>query len=159
MILSLEELLKVLEREREGKKVVFTNGCFDIVHAGHASYLRKAKELGDILVVGINSDSSIRRIKGNKRPIIDQDMRAYLVDSLKPVDYVVIFDEDTPLNLIKAIRPDVLVKGEDWSLKDIVGADFVLSYGGRVERIAFEFDISTSKIIERVLYLYSKEDS
>ncbi|RMH02737.1 MAG: D-glycero-beta-D-manno-heptose 1-phosphate adenylyltransferase [Aquificota bacterium] len=159
MILSLEELLKVLEREREGKKVVFTNGCFDIVHAGHASYLRKAKELGDILVVGINSDSSIRRIKGNKRPIIDQDMRAYLVDSLKPVDYVVIFDEDTPLNLIKAIRPDVLVKGEDWSLKDIVGADFVLSYGGRVERIAFEFDTSTSKIIERVLYLYSKEDS
>lgn len=159
MILSLKELLEVLEKERQGKKVVFTNGCFDIIHAGHASYLKKAKELGDILVVGINSDSSIKRIKGEKRPILSQDMRAYLLDSLKPVDYVVVFDEDTPLNLIKAIKPDVLVKGEDWSLESIVGADFVLSYGGKVERVPFEFNISTSKIIERVLELYSREES
>jgi D-beta-D-heptose 1-phosphate adenylyltransferase (EC 2.7.7.-) len=134
----------------------FTNGCFDILHAGHADYLNKAKSLGDILVVGINSDASVRRIKGEKRPILPQQMRAYLLDDLKPVGYVVIFEEDTPLELIKAIKPDVLVKGADWDLDRIVGADFVLSYGGRVERIAFSFDISTSKVIERILGLYCK---
>jgi D-glycero-beta-D-manno-heptose 1-phosphate adenylyltransferase len=107
-------------------------------------------------VVGINSDASVRRIKGEKRPILPQQMRAYLLDNLKPVDYVVIFEEDTPLELIKAIKPDVLVKGADWDLERIVGADFVLSYGGRVERIAFSFDISTSKVIERILGLYCK---
>jgi rfaE bifunctional protein nucleotidyltransferase chain/domain len=98
----------------------------------------------------------VRRIKGEKRPILPQQMRAYLLDNLKPVDYVVIFEEDTPLELIKAIKPDVLVKGADWDLECIVGADFVLSYGGRVERIAFSFDISTSKVIERILELYCK---
>jgi rfaE bifunctional protein nucleotidyltransferase chain/domain len=107
-------------------------------------------------VVGINSDASVRRIKGEKRPILPQQMRAYLLDNLKPVDYVVIFEEDTPLELIKAIKPDVLVKGADWDLERIVGADFVLSYGGRVERIPFSFDVSTSKIIERILDLYCK---
>jgi D-beta-D-heptose 1-phosphate adenylyltransferase (EC 2.7.7.-) len=156
MIVELEELLKLLEKVRGKKKIVFTNGCFDILHAGHADYLNKAKSLGDILVVGINSDASVRRIKGEKRPILPQQMRAYLLDNLKPVDYVVIFEEDTPLELIKAIKPDVLVKGADWDLERIVGADFVLSYGGRVERIPFSFDISTSKVIERVLDLYCK---
>lgn len=156
MILNLEELLKILEPLRKDKKIVFTNGCFDILHAGHAYYLQKAKELGDILVVGINSDSSIRRIKGPKRPIVEEHMRAYLLDSLKPVDFVVIFDEDTPEKLIKAIRPHVLVKGADWEIKDIVGAPFVLSYGGRVERVEFKFDISTSKIIERILENYKE---
>jgi rfaE bifunctional protein nucleotidyltransferase chain/domain len=156
MIVELKELLELLEKVRGKKKIVFTNGCFDILHAGHADYLNKAKSLGDILVVGINSDASVRRIKGEKRPILPQQMRAYLLDNLKPVDYVVIFEEDTPLELIKAIKPDVLVKGADWDLERIVGADFVLSYGGRVERIAFSFDISTSKIIERVLDLYCK---
>lgn len=156
MIVELKELLEILEKVRGKKKIVFTNGCFDILHAGHADYLNKAKSLGDILVVGINSDASVRRIKGEKRPILPQQMRAYLLDSLKPVDYVVIFEEDTPLELIKAIKPDVLVKGADWDLERIVGADFVLSYGGRVERIPFSFDISTSKIIERVLDLYCK---
>ncbi len=156
MIVELEELLEILEKVRGKKKIVFTNGCFDILHAGHADYLNKAKSLGDILVVGINSDASVRRIKGEKRPILPQQMRAYLLDNLKPVDYVVIFEEDTPLELIKAIKPDVLVKGADWDLERIVGADFVLSYGGRVERIAFSFDISTSKVIERVLDLYCK---
>ncbi len=155
MIVSLEELLGILEKERVGKKrVVFTNGCFDIVHAGHAHYLRKAKSLGDILVVGLNSDTSIRRIKGPRRPIIEQGMRAYLLDSLKPVDYVVLFEEDTPEELIRAIKPDVLVKGVDWEIKDIVGADFVLSYGGKVERVEFEFNISTSKIIQKILKTY-----
>lgn len=156
MIVELEELLKLLEKVRGKKKIVFTNGCFDILHAGHADYLNKAKSLGDILVVGINSDASVRRIKGEKRPILPQQMRAYLLDNLKPVDYVVIFEEDTPLELIKAIKPDVLVKGADWDLERIVGADFVLSYGGRVERIPFSFDISTSKVIERILGLYCK---
>jgi rfaE bifunctional protein nucleotidyltransferase chain/domain len=156
MIVELKELLELLEKVRGKKKIVFTNGCFDILHAGHADYLNKAKSLGDILVVGINSDASVRRIKGEKRPILPQQMRAYLLDNLKPVDYVVIFEEDTPLELIKAIKPDVLVKGADWDLERIVGADFVLSYGGRVERIAFSFNISTSKVIERVLDLYCK---
>jgi rfaE bifunctional protein nucleotidyltransferase chain/domain len=156
MIVELEELLGLLEKVRGKKKIVFTNGCFDLLHAGHADYLNKAKSLGDILVVGINSDASVRRIKGEKRPILPQQMRAYLLDNLKPVDYVVIFEEDTPLELIKAIKPDVLVKGADWDLERIVGADFVLSYGGRVERIAFSFDISTSKVVERILGLYCK---
>jgi len=156
MIVELKELLELLEKVRGKKKIVFTNGCFDILHAGHADYLSKAKSLGDILVVGINSDASVRRIKGEKRPILPQQMRAYLLDNLKPVDYVVIFEEDTPLELIKAIKPDVLVKGADWDLERIVGADFVLSYGGRVERIPFSFDISTSKVVERILDLYCK---
>jgi ADP-heptose synthase, bifunctional sugar kinase/adenylyltransferase len=156
MIVELKELLELLEKVQGKKKIVFTNGCFDILHAGHADYLNKAKSLGDILVVGINSDASVRRIKGEKRPILPQQMRAYLLDNLKPVDYVVIFEEDTPLELIKAIKPDVLVKGADWDLERIVGADFVLSYGGRVERIPFSFDVSTSKIIERILGLYCK---
>ena len=154
MVLSLEELLKAMEAFRESKKIAFTNGCFDILHAGHAYYLKKAKELGDILVVGLNSDESIRRIKGPQRPIVPQEMRAYLLDNLKPVDYVVIFDEDTPERLIKAIRPHVLVKGADWEIKNIVGADFVLSYGGKVERVEFKFDISTSDIIKRILENY-----
>ncbi len=158
MILSLEELLSVLEPLRDKKRIVFTNGCFDLIHAGHVHYLTKAKSFGDILVVGLNSDNSIRRIKGSKRPIIPQHMRAYLLDSLKPVDYVVVFEEDTPIELIKAIRPHVLVKGADWHIEDIVGADFVLSYGGKVERIEFEFDISTSKIIQRILELYKEEE-
>jgi ADP-heptose synthase, bifunctional sugar kinase/adenylyltransferase len=98
MIVELEELLELLEKVRGKKKIVFTNGCFDILHAGHADYLNKAKSLGDILVVGINSDASVRRIKGEKRPILPQQMRAYLLDNLKPVDYVVIFEEDTPWN-------------------------------------------------------------
>ncbi|MEN3039900.1 MAG: D-glycero-beta-D-manno-heptose 1-phosphate adenylyltransferase [Candidatus Kryptonium sp.] len=148
----------MLEPIRGEKSIVFTNGCFDILHAGHAHYLKKAKELGDILVVGLNSDQSVKRIKGPKRPIVPQEMRAYLLDNLKPVDYVVIFEEDTPENLIRAIRPDVLVKGADWELKDIAGADFVLSYGGRVERIAFEFELSTSAIVRRVLELYRDDD-
>jgi len=155
MILSLEELLEVIESEKKkGKKIVFTNGCFDILHAGHAYYLKRAKELGDVLVVGINSDQSVKRIKGEKRPIMPESMRAYLLDSLKPVDYVVIFHEDTPKKIIKLIKPHILVKGSDWKTEEIVGADTVLSYGGKVERIEFFFDISTSKIIDRILSSY-----
>jgi len=157
MIISLEELLEVLEEKRKGKKVVFTNGCFDILHAGHVDYLEKAKKLGDILIVGLNSDSSVRKIKGKKRPIIPQEMRAKVLSSLKPVDYVVIFEEDTPERLIKAIKPDILVKGGDWPLEKIVGREFVESYGGKVLTIPFEYDISTTKIIQKVVELYCGE--
>ncbi|HIP43703.1 MAG TPA: D-glycero-beta-D-manno-heptose 1-phosphate adenylyltransferase [Aquifex aeolicus] len=155
MLVSLERLLEILKEEkRKGKVVVFTNGCFDVIHAGHVDYLEKAKKLGDILVVGLNSDYSVRRIKGEKRPIIPQEMRAKVLSSLKPVDYIVIFEEDTPAKLIDAIKPDVLVKGGDWPLEKIVGKDFVESYGGKALTIPFEYDISTSQIIEKIIKLY-----
>ncbi len=154
MILNFEEVEEVLSPLRKTKKIVFTNGCFDIIHAGHVDYLEKTKALGDLLVVGMNSDDSIRRIKGEKRPIVPQEMRAKVLSSLKPVDYVVIFEEDTPLELIKKVKPHVLVKGGDWELERIVGREFVESYGGVVKTIPFEYDISTSKIIEKVITLY-----
>jgi rfaE bifunctional protein nucleotidyltransferase chain/domain len=154
MLLELDELLQILSGLRDNKRIVFTNGCFDLLHAGHVDYLEKARSLGDLLVVGMNSDSSVRRIKGEKRPILPESFRARVLSSLKPVDYVVIFHEDTPYELIKAIRPDVLVKGGDWDVERIVGKDIVESYGGRVVTIPFEYDISTTKIIERIRKLY-----
>ncbi len=142
---------KIIECEKEkGKKIVFTNGCFDILHAGHVDYLEKAKALGDFLVVGLNSDSSIKRIKGECRPINPQEYRKRVLEALKPVDLVIIFDEDTPERLIKEIKPDVLVKGGDWKIENIVGADFVMSYGGIVKTIDFIYDVSTTKIIEKI---------
>lgn len=135
--------------KKEGKKIVFTNGCFDIIHAGHVDYLEKAKSLGDVLIVGLNSDESVRRIKGKDRPVNLQQHRKKVLEALKPVDLVIIFDEDTPERLIKLVRPDVLVKGGDWSIENIVGADFVRSYGGKVVTIDFVYDISTTKIIEK----------
>jgi len=148
---SVEELKSLAEKLRgEGKRIVFTNGCFDIIHAGHVDYLEKAKSFGDVLIVGVNSDSSVRRIKGDKRPINPQELRLRVLSGLCAVDYLVLFDEDTPLNLIKAVRPDVLVKGADWKLEEIVGREFAK----RVERVDFEFDVSTSKIIEKILELY-----
>lgn len=159
MVLSLEEVLLKINPQRPQKKVVFTNGCFDIFHAGHANYLSVAKSLGDILIVGINSDSSVKRLKGEKRPIIPLEMRAYVLSSHRAVDFVVPFEEDSPINLISAIKPDILVKGEDWKEKGVVGSDIVLSYGGKVEFVDFNFQISTSAIISRILELYSSEDS
>ncbi len=156
MVVELEELLKILSRERPPKKVVFTNGCFDIIHAGHVDYLEKAKSFGDLLVVGLNSDASVRRIKGKKRPILPEGMRAKVLSSIKPVDYVVLFEEDTPARLIEAIRPDVLVKGGDWDVEKIVGKDFVESYGGKVITAPFTYEVSTSKIIERIVQLYCR---
>ena len=154
MVTSFDQLFEILEDLRGKKRIVFTNGCFDIIHAGHCHYLSRARSLGDLLVVGLNSDSSVRRIKGPKRPVIPQEQRALVLDSLRPVDYVVIFEEDTPQRLIEAIRPDILVKGGDWELDKIVGREFVESYGGKVVTIPFEHDVSTSKIIERILSLY-----
>ncbi len=129
---------------------VFTNGCFDILHAGHVSYLVRAKACGDILVLGLNSDASIRKIKGDLRPVIPQDQRAAVMAALEVVDHVVIFDAPDPGDMIRIIVPHVLVKGADWPEDKIIGGDFVISAGGRVERIAFEEDVSTTRIIERI---------
>jgi len=150
-ILPLDKILSILEkRRRHGEKVVFTNGCFDILHAGHVDYLQKARALGDLLIVGLNSDASVKKIKGETRPINPQEQRAKVLASLSCVDYVIIFDEETPEELIKRIRPDILVKGADWEEDKIVGASFVKSYGGRVERIPFTYGISTTKIIAKL---------
>ncbi len=148
----MDYLEKINNWKQEGKKIVFTNGCFDIIHAGHVDYLEKAKSLGDVLVVGLNSDESIKRIKGPERPINIQEHRKRVLEALKPVDLVIIFDEDTPERLIKEIKPDVLVKGGDWKIENIVGADFVKSYGGEVKTIDFVYDISTTKIIQKARY-------
>ena len=133
------------------KKVVFTNGCFDILHAGHIDLLQKAKELGDILVVGLNSDESIKRIKGDKRPINKLDYRIKMLSSIQCVDYIIVFDEETPLDLIEAIKPDVLVKGGDYQIDDIVGAEIVRSNGGQVLTIPFVYNISTTDIINKII--------
>lgn len=156
-VLSKEEMLEIRNRlKKEGKKVVFTNGCFDILHPGHVDYLNKAKALGDVLILGLNSDSSIKRIKGEKRPVLNQDERAAITSNLKAVDYVVIFEEDDPFNIISYLIPDVLVKGADWSLDKIIGRDIVEANGGEVKAIKFVTDQSTTNIIKKVLSLYDK---
>ena len=134
----------------KGKRIVFTNGCFDIVHAGHVSSFRQAKQFGDILVVGLNSDASIRRIKGISRPIVSLPHRKVLLEALSMVDFVIPFEEDTPQKLIEEIRPDVLVKGTDWKGKEVAGARFVESYGGSVEFIELEQGLSTTAIVEKI---------
>jgi rfaE bifunctional protein nucleotidyltransferase chain/domain len=145
------DYLEIIQKEREKeKKIVFTNGCFDIIHAGHVDYLEKAKSLGDFLVVGLNSDESVKRLKGPTRPVNPVEQRKKVLQALKPVDLVIVFEEDTPERLIKEIKPDVLVKGGDWKIENIVGADFVMSYGGKVYTIDFVYDTSTTKIIEKV---------
>ena len=141
---------KLKNWKKEGKKIVFTNGCFDIIHAGHVDYLEKAKALGDVLVVGLNSDSSVKRLKGKDRPINPVEYRKKVLEALKPVDLVIVFEEDTPENLIKQVKPDILVKGGDYTVDTIVGADFVQSYGGKVVIIDFVYDISTTKIAQKI---------
>ncbi|MBZ0199556.1 MAG: D-glycero-beta-D-manno-heptose 1-phosphate adenylyltransferase [Ignavibacteriaceae bacterium] len=154
-ILTREELvIKRNELKAEGKKVVFTNGCFDILHSGHVDYLTKAKMKGDILIVGVNSDSSIKRIKGEKRPILNEYERAFIVANLKAVDYVTLFDEDTPKEIIDALIPDILVKGADWAIDKIVGRDVVEANGGSVETIQFVNNQSTSNIIQMIMDKY-----
>jgi D-glycero-beta-D-manno-heptose 1-phosphate adenylyltransferase len=133
-----------------GKTVVFTNGVFDILHVGHLRYLQHARGLGDALIVGVNSDRSVRLIKGSDRPITSQDERAEILAALACVDGVVIFDEDTPRNLILAIQPDILVKGADWAEDAIVGRDIVEARGGRVVRVPIEPGHSTTKIVDRI---------
>lgn len=156
-IKTLNEFLPLRkEFKSSNKKVVFTNGCFDLIHAGHIDYLNKAKSLGDILVVGINSDSSVTKIKGDKRPLISESERVLIVSNLKPVDYVIVFNEETPEKLIKEIIPDILVKGADWDLNSIVGKDIVINNGGQVKSIEFVIHQSTSKIVDSILKRYSK---
>jgi rfaE bifunctional protein nucleotidyltransferase chain/domain len=149
---SIKELVGIRNNLKKEKKiVVFTNGCFDILHAGHVDYIEKAKEKGDVLIVAVNSDASMKRIKGELRPVVPQNERAFIISNLKPVDYVVIFEEDTPYEIIKQLVPDILVKGEDWSIENIVGRDVVESNGGKVVTIKFVNNQSTTNIIKTVL--------
>ena len=155
--IALTELKTIRSKlKSSGKKVVFTNGVFDLIHAGHVDYLLKAKSWGDILIVGLNSDDSVKRIKGEKRPILIQEERAFILSNLKPVDYVIYFGEDTPEKLISELVPDVLVKGADWPIDEIVGKDIVEKNGGIVKAIEFVNEQSTSKIIDLIIERYSK---
>jgi rfaE bifunctional protein nucleotidyltransferase chain/domain len=145
-----QQYLSAFRSQHQKKVLVFTNGCFDILHAGHVQYLREARALGDGLFVGLNSDRSIKQLKGNHRPIISQEERKYVLENLKCVDVVEIFDEETPLDLIMSVRPDILVKGGDWKEENIVGASFVKSYGGQVRPLTFKEGRSTTGIIEKI---------
>jgi len=144
----------VAGEKQKGKRIVFTNGCFDLLHVGHVKYLQAARQLGDLLVLGLNSDDSIRRLKGPGRPLIDQDERAHILAALNCIDYVVTFDEDTPLELISQLRPDILVKGGDYTAEGVVGRELVESYGGRVELINLVDGKSTTNIINKILESY-----
>lgn len=149
-IVALDELKSVLDARRPTSKVVFTNGCFDLIHRGHVDYLSKARDLGDMLIVGLNSDASVRRLKGEHRPVSNQQSRAMVMAAFAFVDYVVIFDDDTPARLIEAIKPDILVKGGDYNRSNIVGADFVESHGGKVTTIPLVEGESTTNLINRM---------
>jgi len=137
-------------QKKEGKTLVFTNGCFDLLHKGHVQYLEEAKMQGDILIVGINSDTSVKRLKGEERPIQNLDNRMNVLAALESVDAVIPFEEDNPLNLIKNILPDVLVKGGDWKVEQILGSDIVLNNGGSVKSLQFVENQSTSSIVEKI---------
>ena len=151
-VLDRDELRRrVTEDRRAGRTIVFTNGCFDLLHPGHVRSLADARRLGDRLVVGVNGDASVARLgKGPGRPVLGEAERAEVLAALEVVDYVSIFDEDTPLELIHAVLPDVLVKGGDWSDADIVGADFVRGRGGRVERMRYHPGLSTTELLRRI---------
>ncbi|MEY5130820.1 MAG: hypothetical protein RL734_887 [Bacteroidota bacterium] len=150
----MNEMMHIIDaiksEQRKGKKIVFTNGCFDILHRGHVTYLNQARDLGDLLIVGINSDESVKRLKGQERPVNMLEDRAYVLSALKSVDYVIPFEEDTPLNLINLIMPDILVKGGDYTIDRIIGAQEVLANGGKVEIIPFVPGKSTSAIIDTI---------
>jgi rfaE bifunctional protein nucleotidyltransferase chain/domain len=149
MITSRTEIQGICRQlKQQGKTIVFTNGCFDIIHAGHVTYLENAKVLGDVLIVGLNTDDSVRRLKGKGRPLNDERDRAMVLDSLRFVDYVTLFGEDTPYDLIKEIKPDILVKGGDYTPETIVGADIVMQYGGKVVVIPLVEGKSTTGLIE-----------
>ncbi len=150
-ILDFNEMKALLTPEfRRTKKIVFTNGCFDILHSGHIHYLKKAAEMGDILIIGLNSDESVSRLKGPERPVNSQSDRAAMLTALRMVDYVVIFDDDTPLNLITMVKPDFLVKGGDYKPEQIAGYDVVTKNGGKVVTIPLLKGYSSSSIISRM---------
>ena len=143
---DLDKFLK----QHEGKNIVFTNGCFDILHRGHVTYLNEAKKLGDLLVVGVNSDASVKRLKGPERPINNEMDRAYVLSQLKSVDFTEIFTEDTPLSLILKVKPHILVKGGDWKIEQIVGGKEVIGWGGEVYSLNFVDGYSTTSVIQKI---------
>ncbi len=147
-VLKPDELAGIKKNE-SGGRVVFTNGCFDLLHRGHVALLAEARSFGECLVVGINSDRSLRRLKGPGRPLTTEDDRAFILLHLDCVDYVTVFEEDTPVEVIRKLQPDILVKGDEYSLEEIVGADFVLQTGGEVKRVKMVDGYSTSKLIKR----------
>lgn len=150
------ELKQFLNKNFPDAKIVFTNGCFDILHIGHVRYLKASKKLGDILVVALNSDNSVKRLKGDKRPINNLLNRMEMMNALKPVDFVTSFEEDTPYEIIKILKPKVLVKGGDWAPEMIVGADIVLENNGEVKSLNFEDGYATTNIVEEIIKRYCK---
>jgi D-glycero-beta-D-manno-heptose 1-phosphate adenylyltransferase len=153
-ILSRAEAQKQVKKwQNEGKKVVFTNGCFDIVHLGHIDYLEKSRNLGDKLILGLNTDSSVSRLKGETRPVVNEYARSRMMAAFEFIDAVVLFDEPTPKELIETLSPDILVKGDDYTVENIVGADFVLGKGGEVKTISLVKGYSTTSIIEKIKQL------
>lgn len=154
LLQSIESKIITTERwdslHSQYKQVVFTNGCFDVIHRGHITYLAKARELGDCLVVGLNSDASVKRLKGETRPINRENDRAFVLAALQFIDYIILFEEDTPQELIKQVKPNILVKGGDYQIENIVGADFVLANGGQVLTLPFVDGFSSTKIIQSI---------
>jgi D-beta-D-heptose 7-phosphate kinase/D-beta-D-heptose 1-phosphate adenosyltransferase len=154
-ILEWTALKQEVERQRrDGRTIAFTNGCFDILHVGHVRYLREARRTADLLILGLNSDASVRRIKGEKRPLVPQQERAEVVAALACVDYVTLFAEETPLKLIEYLEPDILVKGGDWSEETVVGRDAVRSRGGRVVIVPLTEGASTTNIVDKIRRVY-----
>lgn len=157
-ILGWQTLKEEVDKKRAaGGKIVFTNGCFDILHIGHVNYLTAARRCGDVLVVGLNSDSSVRAIKGERKPLTPQEERAAIMAALVPVDYVTVFEETTPLRLIEFLKPDILVKGGDWKEEEVVGGEQVKKWGGHVVIIPYTQGASTTNIVERILSLYGEK--
>jgi len=149
-IVSKEQLINILQSKNKSDKTVFTNGCFDLVHRGHIEYLSQARDLGDLMVIGLNTDASVSRIKGEHRPLQDEKSRALVLAAMSFVDYIILFNEETPHSLIEAIQPDVLVKGSDYKIEDVVGYDIILAKGGTVQTIELTEGYSTSKIEEKI---------
>ncbi len=145
-----KQLSQVIGSIRSGKKIVFTNGCFDILHVGHIHYLKEARDLGDFLVLALNSDVSVRKLKGSERPLQNEEDRAEILAALECISFVTIFGEPTPLEIIKVVRPDILVKGGDWAPEKIVGHEFVSSYGGETKSLRFVEGRSTTSIVEKI---------
>ena len=145
-VVSHQQLFSILPELRKGKKIVFTNGVFDVIHKGHIFYLQKAKQLGDLLILGLNTDASVKRLKGNDRPINNENDRAYVLNALSCIDYIVLFAEDTPIDLIKAVQPDILVKGSDYTIEKVIGREFAKE----TVLIDFQTGYSSTNIINRL---------
>ncbi|MEP7274413.1 MAG: D-glycero-beta-D-manno-heptose 1-phosphate adenylyltransferase [Acidobacteriota bacterium] len=159
VILSLSDLQSERQRLRSnGRRVVFTNGCFDLLHPGHVRYLAQARSLGDVLIVGLNSDRAVRELKGSARPVLTEGERSEVMAALSSVDYVIVFDDVSPRDLIAALLPDILVKGADWGIGEIIGRDEVEAAGGEVRTLPFVEGLSTTEIIERIRRVDSKSD-